>query len=594
MVRAAKGFVEDVGRSAASSSGGLLDLARCSEQNAERDCQRVLVGKHKLALPVTESTLDVEDPPNIPLLKLRHWAQFLADGNHLHILTGLKKSCWKREEAILEKFWRHFRAQEPQHEIFREADAGRLRLSHTYPMLLHGDEGRGRKRNAFLVLNFHSVMGMGLRLGRKKTSLKKNAKRRAFGTWLRMRPNYAGSTLCSRFLFAALPKALYTNKNEHVWNALMEAAAEEAKFMFGVGVEDTMHGRGRINMCIIRICGDWPWLVDSGELRRSFRNVQKHKTRKTLPVGICHQCMAGQVGYDFEEINTVQPRWLETMFSQSLSWEGAEPAALAQIPHSLGQTAALWTYDIFHTVHLGVGRSFLASFLVLLAELQPESNIDDRFVSLTDDYTSWCKRASRRAHLQKITKELVGYPTTRTYPNGTWHKGDLTTVLMAYVQHRFGRDGASWSPMMKLAGKAATYLNTTLATMYNSDVWLTPGEARHIGGQGMLFLKAYASLARMAMQEQLFLWVLQPKLHSFHHLMITLLEGASKGHVLNTVVYGAQADEDFIGRPSRLSRRVTAFPVMSSKRVVSRHLQISWSEWVRAGYIIRPKAPAKQ
>ena len=342
------------------------------------------------------------------------------------------------------------------------------------------------------------------------------------------------------------------------------------------------------------ICGDWPWLTDSGELRRSFRNVPKHKTRKTPPVGICHQCMAGQLHYDFEQINTVHPKWLGTMFSQNLFWEGAEPSPLSEIPHQLGQMAALWTFDIFHTVHLGIGRSFLASFVVLLAELQDDANIDDRFLSLTDDYLSWCKRTSHRAHLQKLTKELLGYPTTRTFPTGTWHKGDLTTVLLAYVQDRFDKDGATWSPMMQLAGRAATSLNTCLAKMYKSDVWLSPKQARDIGNRGMSFLKAYAGLARMAVQQQLTLWVLQPKFHSFHHIMVELLQSASRGYCLNTVVFGAQADEDFIGRPARLSRRVTGFPEMCSRRVVSRYLQNCWSEYLKAGYIVRPKSMANQ
>ena len=599
VVRAAKGFVEDVGSEAASRSAGLLDLACSSDKNAERDCNSVMVKKFKLALPILTSTLDVSPntEPSVPLLKLRDWARYLIESNNTHLLVGLTKPCWEREAAILRKFWSLFERQEPNHPIFREATSGNLRLSHTFPMLLHGDEGRGRKRSAFLVLNFHSVVGRGLTANKRKTSFheqtnKKQKKKHRMKAWTQMRPNYIGHTFTSRFLFAALPKVLYTGKHEHIWDALLRSAAEEAKYMFGTGVEDGMHGRGRFHMAVLRICGDWPWLTDSGGLMRSFRHVQKHKTRSKPPVGVCHKCMAGQIGFDFEEINTLQPKWLATMYSQNLFGEDAEPSPLSQIPHSVNEMASLWTFDIFHTVHLGIGRCFLASILVLLSELEPESNIDDRFQSLTDDYLSWCKRSSRRAHVQKLSKELVGYPTTRTYPNGTWHKGDLTTVLMGYAQYRYEKDGSTWSPMLQLAGRAAVCLNKALSEMYSSDAWLSPGEARSIGNAGMDFLKAYSRLARMALNQGLTLWVLQPKHHAFHHLMLYLILGSNQGPVLNIVCFGTQADEDFIGRPSRLSRRVTAMPEQCCKRVVSRYLQNCWSQWVKAGYIVRPKATA--
>ena len=46
MVRAAKGFVQDVGETAASRSGGLLQLAQRGDSQAERDCHRLMVGQY--------------------------------------------------------------------------------------------------------------------------------------------------------------------------------------------------------------------------------------------------------------------------------------------------------------------------------------------------------------------------------------------------------------------------------------------------------------------------------------------------------------------------------------------------------------------
>ena len=594
VVRAARNFVSDVGRKAASKSVGLVRLSQSTEKNAERDCHRAMVNQHNLTLPVEQSTLktDEVDGPSIPVLHLQSWAQFLVDNNHLHLLCGLTQPHWERETAMLERFWELYERQHPGHPVYEKARAGNLRLSATYPLVMHGDEGRGRKRNAYLVISFHSLLGRGVRTrkrqlgGRKKKKSKKS-------DWVHMRPNYTGHTYTSRFLFSSLPKALYTGHNEYIWEALMSAATADIQYMLDTGVRDAVHGRGQINFAVLNIVGDWPFLVDSAGMLRSFRNVQKHKTRSKPPIGICHLCAAGQLGVDFEQINSVNPTWLGTMHTQSLWADDAEPSSLAGIPHVPGELGSVWAFDIFHTWHLGVARSFLGSFMVLLAELQPEGNIDCRFASLSDDFLAWCRSAKRRPHVLKLSKEIMGYPTTTTYPGGTWHKGDLSRVLMQYVQFRFQRDGNGWNPTMQLAGRAATSINSCLALMYDIDsAWWTPKQAKRIGNLGMDFLKLYARLAKLAFGEGRMLWVLQPKHHALHHIFLSMIIASDKGPVLSCICFGTQADEDFIGRPSRLSRRVTPRPEQSCRRVLGRYLQHCYAEWTKAGFIVRPTAHA--
>ena len=379
-MRAAKGFVEDVGVQSASKSVGLVELASRLEKNAERDCHRLMANRLELSLPIPQSTLKVEDSQgrdlHLPVLRLRDWAQYLVDGNHAHILTGLSTPDWKRESDILTAFWANYEIQEPTHPVFEMARRGELELCKCFPMVAHGDEGRGRKRTGFLVLNFHSVLGRGVMVN------KKQKRKKLKDTWARMSPNYHGHTLTSRFLLAAMPKYLYTGNNEHIFGEVIDLAAQEAQYMLSTGTIDGTHGRGKFTMAVLHICGDWPWLADSGYLLRSFRNVQKHKTRKKDPVGVCHQCQAGQFGVDFEQINTARPTWLRTMFSQDLCDENWK-SPLLEIPHPPGKTALLWQWDIFHTWHLGVSRCFLGSFLAILSELQPETSIDDRFNSMS-------------------------------------------------------------------------------------------------------------------------------------------------------------------------------------------------------------------
>jgi hypothetical protein len=97
-VDAARNVVADIGLASASSSGGLTELARCTDQNSERDCHRLITKKYALSLPVEKSVLETKDESrNIPVLKLTSWAQFLVRNNCWHVLCGLVKPDPRRE-----------------------------------------------------------------------------------------------------------------------------------------------------------------------------------------------------------------------------------------------------------------------------------------------------------------------------------------------------------------------------------------------------------------------------------------------------------------------------------------------------------------
>ena len=582
VVRTARGIVEDVGRSAASKSQGLVEMAQRSEKNAERDCHQLLAKKFQLALPIARTMLDTDSALQIPILSIREWCQFLIDSNHSHILTGLLRPDWDREGSILERFWELYRHQEPTHPIYAKARLGLVSLRQTYPMLLHGDEGRGRKRTGFLVMSWYSLLGRGL-------MMKRNGKKP--GKYLKMLPNYHGSTLSSRFLYACCPKVLYTNNNRHVFDALLERVAQDAEYMFTTGITDLLAGRGQFHMALLHVVGDWPWLTDAGRLARSFRNVPKHVSRTKAPTGVCHWCRAGQPGWDFEQVNSCNPKWLATMFTQNVSEPTAEPSPLLRIPHPPGKEASLFMWDLFHTWHLGVAKSFLSSVVALLSDLEPAGSIDDRFASLTDKYLAFCKQHARRPHVTRLSKELINWGSRNVFPNGSWHKGDLSTSLMAWFADLFLNQGDSWSGMLKVAGEAAMEANAFLDTLYSAEAWLTVPETRSAAMSCMKFLALYADLARLAFQQNQTLWIVQPKLHALHHIGLMLWQSFRSGHkTLNVLVFACQANEDFIGRPSRLARRVTAKPEQTCDRVLSRYLEAAYAEWSKIGYVIRPQA----
>lgn len=161
---------------------------------------------------------------------------------------------------------------------------------------------------------------------------------------------------------------------------------------------------------------------------------------------------------------------------------------------------------------------------------------------------------------------------------------------MDFVEELFLAEG--WSdnddPMLRMAGEAVVQASSFLRSLYMADVWMQPPAARAAAEHGLRFLRRYEALAKLAFDSGRTLWVVQPKLHAHHHISLYLLLGSEKGPVLNPMCFSTQASEDFIGRPSRLSRRVTAARLCSD-RVIDRYLRSCFHEWVKAGYIIEAR-----
>ena len=105
-----------------------------------------------------------------------------------------------------------------------------------------------------------------------------------------------------------------------------------------------------------------------------------------------------------------------------------------------------------------------------------------------------------------------------------------------------------------------------------------PAATELIVSHGMKFFKAYAHLARLALQQSRPLWKYSPKIHYFHHLVLQMEEARAKGYAaLNPLSFSCSAAEDFIGRVSLVSRRVAA--VKAETRVLQRWLAGAMFQW---------------
>ena len=114
-------------------------------------------------------------------------------------------------------------------------------------------------------------------------------------------------------------------------------------------------------------------------------------------------------------------------------------------------------------------------------------------------------------------------------------------------------------PLQPLQAEAAVTINLCLGNLYREGLFIRSADAERIGKQGLLFLQLYAELAQMAFDRRLKRFPLVPKLHYLHHQFLELVLDSRRAEwCLNIIMTGVQLEEDYIGRPSRLARRVSS------------------------------------
>lgn len=105
-------------------------------------------------------------------------------------------------------------------------------------------------------------------------------------------------------------------------------------------------------------------------------------------------------------------------------------------------------------------------------------------------------------------------------------------------------------------------MNTAISTMYYEGYFIRWPRAMKIAKLWLLFLQQYSLAAGIVYRRGLNRFALIPKLHFLHHGALRLLREAQRAQedsttwAINPLSESVQLQEDWIGRPSRLSRRV--------------------------------------
>ena len=112
-------------------------------------------------------------------------------------------------------------------------------------------------------------------------------------------------------------------------------------------------------------------------------------------------------------------------------------------------------------------------------------------------------------------------------------------------------------PCVETKATATHVMNVAITFMYRAGFWLRSGDAQKLSELLYVFLMKYTRCAYLTLQQRKRRFAMLPKGHMIAHEALRLLAESKRAPwAVNTIVFTNQLQEDYVGRPSRLSRRV--------------------------------------
>ena len=604
MGRIARAFTADLGNSSGCSSVG--EACKVSQTHGERDCQK-LFRRFNLSLQVPISELHHDDvdggPVTLPFLNIKDYFGFLLKTYPKLLHGGL--DLGPEQENLCLQFWQGYRLYHPEHEIystFMQDEWKRI-----LPVALHGDKGRTLNKQPIYCFGWETVFGLPLHIrtaaakaaapprhetgGKLNQSCSERAqtlqnpetlddaecprKRRRVGPSLpyktsRMPHNQKGHVYLSHWLGTCIPSKVF-RAHPGLIDAYLEEVAKEMTDLFHVGVP---HGGSTYRCAVIGVKGDLEFFLETAYLNRSYQNIG---TSVAYP--FCPDCQAGFPGIPGIDTRDI-PGWKSTLYSDE-PWDVLP--ILNRIPFASTKRPALYRKDVFHTCKFGFLKDLNAGILMLLCEMKYLDSPGDpwsmnaRLSRAFGLFKLWLSTSRKSSGLRKFSKVSFHRDKATKYPFMSG-KGSDSVVVLEFLEWLLrlklqAPKEAQHTPVLSAMLETVQGALCFIGTYHSHGIFYSPPCAKFSIASGLRLFRGYVFLAKMCIRDKKRYFSLKPKVHYFHHVLVDMQDQVDLSHevIFNAAaVFNAEGNEDFIGKVSRISRRVS--PKQASRRTMEHYL----------------------
>ena len=547
-------------------------IVKVPPSNADAPLFDLLQKQSGLGFPIDFSWTQAGNVHRYPFFSPKDMVQTLDKEGFFHRVLGVPVHL---ASEALDSFWTKFRALHPRHEVFHRPGPEIIDFQKLIPYYLHGDGGRGFKKDPIEIFSMFPALGTGSRKRRVDLSSK-----RPLESEIELGINLLGHSGATRFLFSVV-SSLVAKHDGKVFDDLMDVWGREMRSLFDHGFQAA---GSKWRILVIGFTGDSPFVKKVAKSIRSFHNVRKGPKSKNAQKGCCWLCNAGfddpaqGISFPFEHLGFTEPLWLRTThLDNPLPWLGNGGPLIQHMLLDMDETpAAFFRPDFFHVWHAGVGLDFTASaFIYSMKVLFGRGSVAKDLNALNEALKNWLRTSKSKPHCGSLTEDLLGYTGTREYPESRWSKCMDTAVFMEFLTFLLERPDVQSKveadSILTEILHCARAINLAITTMLQAQFFMTPSDTEIVLETGHGFLTGYTTLVSMCYNQSLCLFKLRPKVHYLNHVFLRVYEEwKAAGCAINPLGEATFMSEDFVGRTARISRRVStrAVAVKTMQRYV--------------------------
>ena len=218
-------------------------------------------------------------------------------------------------------------------------------------------------------------------------------------------------------------------------------------------------------------------------------------------------------------------------------------------------------------------RAFLGYFD---SDLLESTALENRLSRASSLFRLWCLANKKSPNICSFTRGNLNYESKKVFLFDQAKGSDVTLLLMLLECQTgiFLRNPKSPDDLVCLRAFSQTIWGglTYVGTLHGHGLFMTKACAQVQMRAGYMYLRGYCYLADLSTRMGLAGFRLRPKLHYLHHLLLDTQMQIDNGaqYILSPSCFLCESNEDYIGRLSRLSRRVS--PRATSLRVAQRYL----------------------
>ena len=370
-----------------------------------------------------------------------------------------------------------------------------------------------------------------------------------------------GHSFLSKWLLFGLGGWIFKSYPE-VTHALYSEVCSDLRDLFynGLRLEDgsTIYG------AVIALKGDMDWHKKAMSLTRSFSRVGISGRGE-----ICHLCEAGSPLHPFEDY-TNDPNWLPSLF-RSRPWPANSLSPFLRIPYDPTKPEDIIKGDVFHICKVGCFRDIIGGCVIFLCRKAffdfdgSTKSIHDRVTRAHSSFRMLSRASGFSPGLRSFSMNLFNMKSLMSAPWCNCKGSDsglllrwLVFVLRLQIANPVVPNHGGHLDILQIMLQVCTAALQITSTVHSHRLYMPRVCARRLFVDILRVLRGYQVLGARLLNLRIRAFIQKPKLHALHHLALILKDQLATRNpvVYNPEMYACEGNEDFIGRVSRVSRKV--------------------------------------